>query len=160
MMSHIGYHWDKDQRCLYFKAKLSRIRVYNFDDPTNQILVDEDVAPIDEDMVEVEDVATTNNQGWGEWVSNHWSPTNYVPPPPEPSFVPPTASTGAFASTYLGPPTYLTEMFNNLEIQNQTRMMKLGGGITKKRSGTANKATCTMSMSRCMKSIEIGTRIS
>lgn len=52
---------------------------------------------------------------------NRWSPTNYVPPPPEPAFVPPTAPTGAFAGTSSGPPTYLTKMFNNLEIQNQTR---------------------------------------
>lgn len=60
-MSHIGYHWDKNQGCLYFKAKLSRTRVYNFDDPTNHILVDEDVAPVDEDMAEAKDVAAANN---------------------------------------------------------------------------------------------------
>lgn len=65
-MSHIGYHWDKDQGYLYFKAKLSRTGVYNFDDPTNQILVDEDGAHVDEDMAEAEDAATANNQGWGE----------------------------------------------------------------------------------------------
>lgn len=100
------------------KANSSCTRVYNFDDPTNQILVDEDVASVDEDMAEDEDVAATNNQGWGEWVQNRWSPTNYDPPPPEPSFVPPTASAGAFAGTSSGPLSYLTEMFNNLEIQN------------------------------------------
>lgn len=62
-MSHIGYHWDKYQRCLYFKAKSSRTRVYNFDNLTNHILVDEDAASVDEDMAKAEDAATANNQG-------------------------------------------------------------------------------------------------
>lgn len=69
-MSHIGYHRDKDQGCFYLKAKLSRTRVYNFDDSTNHILIDEDAAPIDEDMDEAKDAATANNQGRGEWVPN------------------------------------------------------------------------------------------
>lgn len=70
-MSYIGYHWDKDQRCLYFKAKSSRTRVYDFEDLANQVLVDEDDAFVDEDMVEAEDAAAANNQGWEEWVPNH-----------------------------------------------------------------------------------------
>lgn len=91
---------------------------------------------------------------------NRRSPTNYVPPLPEPYFVPPTAPTGAFAGTSSGPPAYLTEMFNNWKFKVRPTMMNLGGGITKKSSGTTNKAIGTMSMSRCMRSIVIGTRIS
>lgn len=85
--------------CLYFKAKGTRTKVYNFDNPTEQALMDDE--PIDEDMNDAEETVQPRdkqpeaNQGWGNWVPIKWSLTYYQPAtsaPPHTATVAPSIS--------------------------------------------------------------------
>src|ERR1051325_10579425 len=106
-LTHMGYRWDKQRQCLYFKEKGSNTRIYNFDVPHEQVYMDED--PIDVDMPHItqehqhEDVSADANTGWGSWKPQRWSPTDYQPDPKAPPF------TGAGSSS--SSPEYMTQLF-------------------------------------------------
>ena len=118
-LSHMGYRWDKKCQCLYFKEKGSNVRVYNFDIPSEQIYEDED--PVDADMPDINENAQPEaNQagtGWGEWVPNRWSPTNYQFDQTAQPHASPTAAAGSSSEA----PAYLTAMFQQMEVANDSR---------------------------------------
>ena len=113
-LSHMGYRWDKERQCFYFFERKSKTRIYNFDVPSERIHVVEDQP--DEEMHDVNEAdvpAADDNAGWGDWVPQRWSPTNYVPEPTVPPF-----SGGASSST---PTAHLTQMLQQMELANQER---------------------------------------